>query len=287
MTYAVRTQTTALDEHELRSIRRWMNEMVTVNGRDIFLQRAPADFSRPSYVLKEIDRNSVDRGRSMTMDEADWQIEILTEDYWATKREVAEIRQRLLQVQRIPLYLWGWQFPDIWIEELAGQGSLSAGTVSVGVSAVSHADEESMMSDAVSLTVTAGSAIRISWTPWPRGASAAKEYRVYAGASGVEQLQTTVADPLGENRLSLFETLTTDPVGGASPPASSVYFANRYLRVPQSFVSSRSSEHPSADGVFNGFVGFRTEVESVRIARPAVAPDREIGTVNVDDVWND
>ena len=82
MTYPVRTQTIALDEHELRSIRRWMNQMVTINGRDIFLQRAEGEFKRPAYVLKEVERKIIDRGRSMTMDQTDWQIEVLAESFW-------------------------------------------------------------------------------------------------------------------------------------------------------------------------------------------------------------
>jgi hypothetical protein len=277
MTYEVRTPTIALDEHEIRSLRRWLNQMVTVNGRDIFLQRAPADFTRPAYVLKEIDRNPVDRGRSLTMDETDWQIEILTEDFWDTKRQVAEIRQRLLQVGRVPLYLWGWQYPDITIEELPGLGSLPAGQVSVGVSAVNHEDEESLLSNTVQLTVALDSAIRVSWTPWPRAVPVAKEYRVYAGVLDAETLETTVADP--GSRLSVFHDITSLVGGGASPPTSSVFFANRYLRVPHNQVQSRMMEHPAADGVFNGIVSFRTLVESVRIAQPGIAPVREIGTV--------
>ncbi len=279
MTYEVRTPTIALDEHELRSLRRWLNQFVTVNGRDIFLQRAPADFARPAYVLKEIDRNPVDRGRSMTMDETDWQLEILTEDFWDTKREIAEIRQRLLQATRIPLYLWGWQYPDIWLEELPGAGTLPAGEVSVGIAAVNHEDESSMLSTTAQITVALNSAVRVLWTPWPRGASVAKEYDVYAGADGSETLEVTVADPLQQRRTNLFTDITSLAGGGASPPTSSVFFANRYMKVPHNLVQSRIVEHPAADGVFNGFINFRTEVESVRIARPGEAPAREIGTV--------
>ena len=283
MTYGVRTETVALDEHELRSIRRWLNQMVTVNGRDIHLHRPPEDFSRPAFVLKEIDRTEVDRGRSMTLSEADWQIEVLYEDFWATKRVTAEIRQRLLQLERIPLYLWGWQFPGLWLEELPGAGSLPAGEVSVGVSAVSHEDEESLVSETKQITVALNSAVRVSWTPWPRAASVAKEYRVYAGASGAETVEATVADPLGAHRRLVFHDLATLAGGGASPPASSVFFADRYMRVhPREQISSRLMEHPSADGVFNGFVNFRTRTESVRVAQPGQAPSREIGKVTID-----
>lgn len=278
MTYEVRTQTTALDEHEMRSVRRWLNQFVTVSGKDIWLQRPPADFDRPAYVLKEIDRQPVDRGRSFTMDEVDWQIEILTEDFWTTKREVAEIRQRFLQSTRIPLYLWGWQYPDIYIEELLGQGSLPAGEVSVGISAVNHEGEESLLSNTVQITVAAGSAVRVSWTPWPRGVPVAKEYRMYAGASGAELLEATITDP--GKRLSVFHDLASLAGGGASPQSSSVFFANRYLRVVTDQIASRMMEHPSADGVFNGMVTFQTRTESARIAKPgAAALDQEIATV--------
>lgn len=277
MTYEVRTPTIALDEHELRSLRGWLNQMASVNGKDIWLQRAPSDFTRPAFVLKEVDRNVVDRGRSFTMDETDWQLEILTDDFWEMKQITAEIRQRCLQSSRVPLYLYGWQYPDIYIEELPSQGSLPAGEVSVGVSAVNHEDEESLLSSTVQITVALNSAVRVSWTPWPRAVPVAKEYRVYAGATGAEQLQVTVPDP--GKRLNVFTDLAS--VGaGASPPSSSVFFANRYLRIVPAETSTRSMEHPAADGVFNGYVNFRTRVESVRIARPgAAALEQEIATV--------
>lgn len=280
MTYEVRTPTIALDEHELRSIRRWLNEMVTVNGKDIFLQRAPSDFDRPAFVLKEVDRRSEDRGRALTKDIGDWQVEILVDDFWEAKRITAEIRQRCLQSSRIPLYLWGWKFPGVSVAELPGQGSLPAGEVSVGVSAVNYEGEESLMSDTVQITVAAGSAIQVSWTPWPRAASVAEEYRMYAGASGAETLEATVPDP--GKRLYVFTELASLAGGGASPPSSSVFFANRYLRLPTDQVRSRVMEHPAIDGVFNGYVNFSAEVESVRIARPGEAPTREIGTVTKD-----
>jgi hypothetical protein len=194
------------------------------------------------------------------------------------KREIAEIRQRCLQSTRIPLYLWSWQYPDIYIEELLGQGSLPAGEVSVGVSAVNHEDEESLVSNTVQLTVVVNSAVRLSWTPWPRGVSVAKEYRVYAGASGAETLEATITDP--GKRLSVFHDLASLAGGGVSPPSSSVFFANRYMRVPPEDVSSRGVEHPAADGVFNGFVSFKTFTESVRIAKSgATSLEPEIATI--------
>lgn len=100
---------------------------------------------------------------------------------------------------------------------------------------------------------------------------------MYAGASGAETLEATVADP--GKRVSVFSDLLSLAGGGASPPSSSIFFANRYLRVVDDQVSSRVLEHPSADGVFNGSVSFRTRVESARIQRPGAVPDREIGTV--------
>lgn len=282
MTYEVRTQTIALDEHELRSIRRWMNQMVTVNGRDIHLQRAPGEFERPAYVLKEVDRKVVDRGRSMTMDQTDWQIEVLAKTFWDVKREVAEIRQRLLQVSRIPLYLWGWSPPDIWLEELPGAGSLPAGEVSAGITAVNNEDEESMLSTTAQITVALNSAVRVVWTPWPRSVPVAKEFNVYAGAATTETLEVAAVAVPGTRKSFVFTDLAALAGGGASPPSSSIFFANRYLRVPEDQVASRTMEHPALDDVFNGFITFRTEVESVRIARPGVIPDREIGTVTID-----
>jgi len=277
MSYPVRTQTIALDEHELRSLRRWLNQMVTVNGRDIFLQRAPSDFSRPAYVLKEIDRQPIYRGRSMTVDQVDWQIEVLGEDFWTVKQEVAEIRQRFLQSSRVPLYLWGWQYPDVFVEELVGVGTLPAGEVSVGISAVNYEGEESLISDTVQITVALNSAVRVSWTPWPRSVPVAKEYRVYAGANGVETLEATVADPA--KNLNVFHDLTSLAGGGASPQSSSVLFSQRYLRVITNEISVRTAEHPAADGIFNGYINFRTLTESQRIARPSVTPEQEIATV--------
>ena len=100
---------------------------------------------------------------------------------------------------------------------------------------------------------------------------------MYAGASGAETMEATVADP--GKRLSVFHDLTSLAGGGSQPPSSSVFFANRYLRIDPSEVTSRMMEHPSADGVFNGSVSFRTITESVRQARPGQAPVREIGTV--------
>lgn len=277
MTYGSRTPTIALDEHELRSMRRWLNQFETVSGRDIFLQRAPLDFQRPAYVIKEVDRSVQDRGRSFTAEDVDWQIEILGDDFWTMKREIAEIRQRALQSTRIPLYLWSWQSPGIWLEELPGLGSLPAGEVSVKVSSVNNEDEESLASEAATITVASGSAVRVSWTPWPRGASVAKEYRVYAGASDAETLEQTVAHP--GKRLSVFTDLAALAGGGATPPTSSIFFANRYMRVEADRVSSQLMEHPQVDGVFNGYVNLRTCTESVREARPGEAPVPAIATV--------
>lgn len=282
MTYGVRTQTIALDDHELRSIRRWLNEFATVNGKDIWLTRPPGDFTRPAYVIKETERMPMDRGRSMTVSDADWQIEILDIDFNQTRQTVAEIRQRLLQVLRIPLYLYGWQYPDIYLEELPGVGSLPAGEVSVGVTAVNNESEESLMSKTEQITVALNSAIRVSWTPWPRGVPVAKEYNVYAGALASE---TKEAGPIASpgSRVNVFQTITSLAGGGATPPSSSVFFANRYMRVDPSFTRSRTLEHPSADDVFNGFVNFRTMVESVRIAQPGLTKvEQPIVTVTKD-----
>lgn len=279
MTYEMRTQTIALDEHEMRSIRRWLNEMESVNGKDIFLQRAPDDFQRPAFILEEIDRRTEDRGRSFTAEKTDWQIEVMTEGFWDAKRLVAEIRQRALQSCRIPLYLWGWRFPGVSVVELPGQGSLPAGEVSVGITAVNYEDEESLICTPEVITVAAGSAIQVSWIPWPRGVPVAKEYRVYAGALDAEKLEATVAD--SGKRISAFHTISSLAGTGAAPPTTSVFFANRYIRVDDE-VRSHVDEHPQVDGVFNGFINFSAQVESVRIARPGEAPKHEIETVTKD-----
>lgn len=296
MTYAFATPTIGLDEHEMRSIRRWLNEFAIVLGppqRDIWLQRPPADFDRPAYLIKEVDRQDEDRGRSMTVSVVDWQLEVLLDErdagsgFWEVKREVAEIRQRLLQSLRIPLYLYGWEFPStMTLEELPSAGALPAGEVSVGLTAVSHLDEESLMGTTQQITVALNSAVRVIWERWPRGASLSKEFNVYAGAITSETLeQSAIADP--DKRVVVEMIITNLAGGGAAPPTSSVFFANRYLRIDTDSIKSRVMEHPAADGLFNGIITFRTMTESVRIATPAGVPARTIGTVTIDGVEND
>lgn len=293
MTYPLRTPTIGLDEHEMRSLRRWLNEFATTAGRDIWLQRPAEDFDRPAYLIKEVDRQDEERGRSMVVSVVDWQIEVMLDerdaagDFWAVKRETAEIRQRLLQSLRIPLYLYQWRFPStMTLEELPSAGTLPAGEVSVGLTAVSHMDEESMMGDTQQITVALNSAVRVIWERWPRGASLSKEFNVYAGADTSETLeQAAVADP--DKRVAVEHTLTSLAGGGANPPTSSVFFANRYMRVDNDSIKSRVMEHPAADGLFNGTITFRTMTESVRVATPAGVPERTIGTVTIDGVEND
>lgn len=293
MTYPLRTPTIGLDEHEMRSLRRWLNEFATTAGRDIWLQRPADDFDRPAYLIKEVDRQDEERGRSMVVSVVDWQIEVLLDerdaagDFWSVKRETAEIRQRLLQSLRIPLYLYQWRFPStMTLEELPSAGTLPAGEVSVGLTAVSHVDEESMMGDTQQITVALNSAVRVIWERWPRGASLSKEFNVYAGADTSETLeQAAVADP--DKRVAVEHILTSLAGGGANPPTSSVFFANRHMRVDHDSIKSRVMEHPAADGLFNGIINFRTMTESVRIATPAGVPERTIGTVTIDGVEND
>ena len=292
MTYPLRTPTIGLDEHEMRSLRRWLNEFATTAGRDIWLQRPADDFDRPAYLIKEVDRQDEERGRSMVVSVVDWQIEVLLDerdaagDFWSVKRETAEIRQRLLQSLRIPLYLYQWRFPStMTLEELPSAGTLPAGEVSVGLTAVSHEDEESMMSDTQQITVALNSAVRVIWERWPRGASLSKEFNVYAGAITSETLeQAAVADP--DRRVAVEHILTSLAGGGANPPSSSVFFANRHMRVDHDSIKSRVMEHPAADGLFNGIITFRTMTESVRIATPAGVPERTLGTVTIDGVHN-
>ena len=293
MTYSLRTPTIGLDEHEMRSLRRWLNDFATVQGRDIWLQRPPADFDRPAYLIKEVDRQDEERGRSMVVSVVDWQVEVLLDerdaggDFSLVSGEAAEIRRRLLQSLRIPLYLYSWAFPStMTLVELPGAGALPAGEVSVGLTAVSHEDEESMLGDTQQITVALNSAVRVIWERYPRGASLSKEFNVYAGAITSETLeQAAVADP--DKRVAVEHILTNLAGGGATPPAASVFWANRHMRVDHDSIKSRVMEHPAADGLFNGIITFRTMTESVRIATPAGVPDRTIGTVTIDGVEND
>ncbi len=291
MTYALRTQTIEQTEHEYRSIRSWLNDFVTFNSRDIWLQRPPSDFSRPALNIKRIESpQPAQQGRSFIKNTNDWQIEVLTEDtsgnqsgFWQAEREVSEIKQRLLQSELIPLYLWAWQPPPIEITEIAGGGSLPAGVVSVKVTAVNYESEESLATDSLSLTVALNSSVEVAIRPWPRSASVAKEYKVYAGAVDAETFEVVVPVP-NPSIHNVFTTLTSLAGGGAALPTTSKFFSH-FLRVKN--VVTRTLEHPALDSVFNGLVMFRTENQLSRIAIPGapiekviakVTQDREVGT---------
>lgn len=288
MTYPTRTATIDQFEHEFRSIRRWLNQFDSFQSGgsgtggiwDIWLQRPQANFARPALNIKHVDSpEPEDQGRSMITIMNDWQIEVLVEDDWQARRLASEIRQRLLQTQLIPLYLWSWQPPPIEVAEVVGGGSIGAGTYSVLVTAVNHDDEESLPTDSLEITVGANAAIEVAIVPWPRTATVAKEYRVYAGSAGSETLEATVAVSTGS--VNLFHTLTDLPGGGASPPSSSIMFSH-FLRVSQ--VGMSVLEHPSLDGVFNGLVSFRTSNQLARIAKPGETPiPKPLQTVTVSE----
>lgn len=286
MTYELRTQTIEQTEHEYRSIRAWLNEFVTFTGRDIHLQRPPNDFTRPALNIKRIESpQAAQQGRSLIKNTNDWQIEVLVEDtgsgvggFWQAEREISEIKQRLLQSELIPLYLWGWQPPPIAITEVPGGGSLPAGEVSVKVTAVNYDGEESLATDSVALTVALNSAIEVAISPWPRSASVAEDFKVYAGAVDAETFEATVnvPKPAIEN---VFHSITSLVGGGAALPTSSKMFSH-FLRVKN--VVTRVMEHPALDSVFNGLVSFRTENQLSRIARPGGPIDKTVTTVTQD-----
>ena len=286
MTYALRTQTIEQTEHEWRSIRAWLNDFVTFNGRDIWLQRPPDDFTRPALNIKRIESpTAADQGRSLVSNINDWQIEVLVEDtgsgvggFWQAEREVSEISQRLLQSELIPLYLWGWQPPPIEITEIAGGGSLPAGEISVKVTAVNHDDEESLPTDSIALTVALNSSVEVAIRPWPRSASLAKEYKVYAGAVDTETFEVTVAVP-NPSIHNVFQIITSLAGGGAALPTTSKMFSH-FLRIKN--VVTRVMEHPALDSVFNGLVMFRTENQLSRIAVPGGPIEKRIGVVTQD-----
>ncbi len=286
MTYALRTQTIEQTEHEWRSIRAWLNDFVTFNGRDIWLQRPPDDFTRPALNIKRIESPAaMDQGRSLVSNTNDWQIEVLVEDtgsgvggFWQAEREVSEIKQRLLQSELIPLYLWGWQPPPIEITEIAGGGSLPAAEISVKVTAVNHDDEESLPTDSIALTVALNSSVEVAIRPWPRSASLAKEYKVYAGAVDTETFEVTVAVP-NPSIHNVFQIITSLAGGGAALPTTSKMFSH-FLRIKN--VVTRVLEHPALDSVFNGLVMFRTENQLSRIAVPGGPIEKTIAVVTQD-----
>lgn len=263
-----------LGEHELRSLRGWLNGMYP--GRTIWITRPTTEFERPAFTLSQVvPRVPTDFGRGFGVQyQTSYQIEVLGVDFWQTKREVAEISERLLTSLLVPLYLYSWQYPSPSVEVVPGGGALPAGDVSVIVTAVNSWDEESLGSEPVVVTVPAGAAVNVLIAPWPRQSRVAEEFRVYAGASGSEQLQVEVAD-LPASPVSTVVPLTS--VGaGASPPTASVFFY-RFMRVES--VETELLEHPSKDGVFNGYVLARLQTLSQRV----LAPVWPVGDIEVSE----
>jgi hypothetical protein len=250
-----------LSEHELRSLRKWLN--AAYPGRDIHLGRPETEFDRPAFVLTQATpRFDTERGRHGGLEiETTWQIEVLGEDVMTTRRETAEIRERLLTSRNVPLYLWSWRYPSPTVEVVPAVGALSAGNVSVIVTAVNHQGEESLGSDPVSVTVAANDAIDVLIPPWPRQSRVAEVFRVFAGAPGTEQLVAEITD-LPANAMATVLRVTS-LAAGAPPPSSSVSFFYRFMRVLGA--ETELLEHPSKDGVWNGFVRARMSVLSQRL----------------------
>jgi hypothetical protein len=194
---------------------------------------------------------------------------------WAAKQRVAEISDRLLTVRRIPIYLYGWQYPPAVLEVLPAAGALSAGELSVIVTAVNYEDEESL-GEAVEVTVAAGDAVKIWISPWPRQSGVAKEYRVYAGASGAE-LQEAVVTPADHYPIAVATDLLTLAGTGGSPPTSSVFF---YRHMCVDSVETETLEHPQTDGLFNGYVRIGASVMSSR----RFPFSRPVETISVSDM---
>lgn len=254
-------------EHELRSIRSWLNTMYPSDT--IWITRPDANFSRPALRITETaPREWQDQGRLLQQAIGNWQIEVLegseddinsSENLWATRRKTSTITNKLLMSRLIPLYLWRWQYLEPQAQEVVGTGSIPAGQVSVRVSAINYEDEESLASEPVTVDVGANAALEILIPPWPRSVPVAKEFAVYAGALGAEEKQVVVprADgPVG--------TMVSIPslVSGDPPPTDSRFFSLRFMRIDQ--VESETLEHPEMDGVFNGFVSLRTLTTMVR-----------------------
>lgn len=262
-----------LQEHEFRSIRKWLNQ--SFPGRDIHIQRPTVEFSRPAMVLTTAGpRQNWERGKALGVEaEVTWQIEVLGTDFFATMRDVAQIKERLLTSRVIPLYLWSWRYPSPIVEVDPAGGALSAGNVSVIVSAVNSEGEESLGSDPVVTAVSAGDAIEVLIPSWPRGSTVAEVFRVYAGAPGSELLEAEITDiPYG---VSTVVPLTTLAGTGAVPPSDSVSFFYRFMRLLEPQIESEILEHPETDGVFNGFVRARLSTLSQRVFDP-VYPVGEI-----------
>lgn len=250
-----------LAEHELRSLRRFLNTLYP--DLAIYISRPEAPFERPALFLKEsAPRRFEDRGRGLgVLSEASWQIEVLGVDYWGTKRDVAKISSNLLHRMLVPLYLWGWRYPPPEVVETVAGGSLPAGELSIAVTAVDVDDKESL-AEAVAVTVpAAGSSVRLRISPWPRQSGVAVKYRVYAGAEGEEKLALTI-DDVGADPMPVEALLTALPAPAAPAlPDSSVMFF-RFMRVEG--VQTDFLEHPQIDGVFNGIISLQTSVLSQR-----------------------
>lgn len=259
-----------LVEHELRSLRGWLNGMFP--GRPIYITRPTVAFDRPAFMLKRsAPKQFEDRGTGFGVHAtSNFQIENLVEQdeddpvqgFWTAQRECTEISERLLTARVVPLYLYGWQYPPAVLEVLPGAGSLSAGELSVIVTGISHEDEESL-GEAVSVTVADGDAVRIWISPWPRQSAVAKEFRVYAGASGSEMQEAVVPVPDPASPVAISHDLAA-LAGGGSPYSdlTGSRFFYRFMCVDS--CSTEVLEHPETDGVFNGFVSVTMSVLSQR-----------------------
>lgn len=256
-----------LSEHEFRSMRGWLNGLFP--GVSIYIHRPDTGFSRPALVLSEsVPRRFEDHGRGFgVMSHASWQIEVLGTDFFSTKRDTAKISERLLTGLLVPCYLYGWRYPAPDVLEVPGEGSLAAGQLSVVVTAVNAQEEETLGTGSV-VTVSAGSAADVVIAPWPRQATVAEVYRVYAGAAGSEVFQVEVSPQ--DEPSPLTHRLLSVAGAGAAVPTSSVFF-HRFMRVDGA--QSQILEHPDTDGIFNGIVSVQTSLLSQRLMpmAPSVA----------------
>jgi hypothetical protein len=247
--------TISLNEHVIRSLRKWLNDFAFTHptdpkGQAIYLDRAQTSVSRPAMVVEEVNSSSKESlGRLLTRSKYTFQITVMGATKWDTERQRAKIEQIALQKEVIPLYLWSWQYLTPRVEEVVGGGTIPAGALRFRVTAVNSQGQESLGSDAVSLTAHANAAVKMVIPPWPKSSPVAKEYRVYAGAAGAEKRIASLTNVPGD--VALVHTFTSIPAGTVAIPTSSMFFL-RFMRVDA--VRGLTLEHPQLDGAFDAQV---------------------------------
>jgi hypothetical protein len=260
----------SLREHELRSLRKWLNGMgfthpTDLQGQKIYIERPAEQVSRPAMKIEEIPGGrGISMGRLLVRRRVQYQISVMATSKWEAERQVDDILERVLRSELVPLYLWGWAYLTPGVGRVAGGGSLDAGQVSVRVSAVNASGHESLASAAVETEVEDGDALRLAITPWPRSAPVAKEYRVYAGALGAEKLEATVSPVLTGGGIPTVATLTDLTGTGIPLSSNSSVFFYRFMRVAEP-VESVVLEHPDMEGPHDGNVTLTLEYMTARI----------------------